>query len=147
MTRLGSQPWCALAAVSILLLGCSDDDAEPSTPGDASTQNGDAPTEPPAVRPDVASPSTWDDAKAWTHLGYDARNHYHHFVDACLGGAKTDCHFGQSGPMTEAILLGTVAVRIPEVELAWDSKSLRLAGDSTANRLLRRTYRAGWRIG
>jgi hypothetical protein len=28
------------------------------------------------------------------------RNHYHHFVDACLGGEKTESHFGQTGPMT-----------------------------------------------
>ena len=33
------------------------------------------------------------------------RNHWHHFVDACLGGEMTESHFGQTGPMTEAILL------------------------------------------
>ena len=26
------------------------------------------------------------------------RNHYHHFVDACLGGEKTESHFAQTGP-------------------------------------------------
>src|SRR3546814_17573761 len=41
------------------------------------------------------------------------RNHYHDFVNACLGGEPTASHFAQSGPMTEAILLGTVAIRAP----------------------------------
>lgn len=31
-------------------------------------------------------------------------------VDACLGGEKTESHFAQTGPMTEAILLGTIAI-------------------------------------
>ena len=48
------------------------------------------------------------------------RNHYHHFVDACLGGEKTESHFAQTGPMTEAILLGTVAIRVPGQRLEWD---------------------------
>jgi hypothetical protein len=34
---------------------------------------------------------------------FENRNHYHHFVDACLGQATTESHFAQTGPMTEAI--------------------------------------------
>ena len=39
---------------------------------------------------------------------FPPRNHYHHFVDACLGQEMTESHFAQTGPMTEAILLGTL---------------------------------------
>ncbi len=46
-------------------------------------------------------------------LKLPTRNHYHHFVDACLGGPMTESHFQQTGPMAEAILLGTVAIRVP----------------------------------
>jgi predicted dehydrogenase len=77
---------------------------------------------------------------------FDQRNHYHHFVDACLGGPMTECHFGQAGPMTEAILLGTVAVRIPDARLAWDAQRMRVLDNPDANRLLRRTYREGWSV-
>jgi hypothetical protein len=45
---------------------------------------------------------------------FPPRNHYHHFVDACLGGDKTESEFAQTGPMTEAVLLGTVAIRVPD---------------------------------
>lgn len=72
------------------------------------------------------------------------RNHYHHFVDACLGGEKTESHFTQTGPMTEAILLGTVAIRVPGEKLTWDSKQMTFKNQPSANRLLKREYRAGW---
>ena len=75
-----------------------------------------------------------------------ARNHYHHFVDACLGGEKTESHFAQTGPMTEAILLGTVAIRAPGALLRWDPRNLRIPGHPEAERLLRRTYREGWEL-
>jgi hypothetical protein len=77
---------------------------------------------------------------------FNERNHYHHFVDACLGGENTESHFAQSGPMTEAILLGTVAARVPDVLLEWDSANLKITNSSEANQLLRRNYREGWQV-
>jgi predicted dehydrogenase len=74
------------------------------------------------------------------------RNHYHHFVDACLGGEKTESHFAQTGPMAEAILLGTVAIRMPGQKLEWGPGSLSFKNQPEANRLLARTYREGWRL-
>jgi predicted dehydrogenase len=75
------------------------------------------------------------------------RNHYHHFVDACLGGEPSESHFGQTGPMTEAILLGTVAIRVPGQKLIWDPARLKIQGAPEANRYLSRTYRDGWHVG
>jgi predicted dehydrogenase len=74
------------------------------------------------------------------------RNHYHHFMDACLGGEKTESHFAQTGPMTEAILLGTVAIRVPGQQLDWDAAHLKFLNHPDAGRYLRRTYRAGWKV-
>jgi predicted dehydrogenase len=74
------------------------------------------------------------------------RNHYHHFVDACLGGERTESHFAQTGPMTEAILLGTVAIRVPGEKLNWDHKALRITNNAGANRFLQRSYRQGWKF-
>jgi predicted dehydrogenase len=74
------------------------------------------------------------------------RNHYHHFVDACLGGEKTESHFAQTGPMTESILLGTVAIRTPGPTLEWDHAGLRVKNVADANRFLRRSYRKGWEV-
>ena len=74
------------------------------------------------------------------------RNHYHHFADACLGEAKNESHFAQTGPMTEAILLGTVAIRAPGVKLDWDAKRMKFPNHSDAERFLRRKYREGWEV-
>ncbi|MDD2600429.1 MAG: Gfo/Idh/MocA family oxidoreductase [Kiritimatiellae bacterium] len=76
----------------------------------------------------------------------EARNHYHHFLDACLGGDMCESYFEQTGPMTETILLGTIAIREPNTLLTWEPVSMRIPNSATANRLLRRTYRKGWEV-
>ncbi len=78
---------------------------------------------------------------------FENRNHYHHFVDACLGGEKTESDFGQTGPMAEAIILGTVAIRVPGETLRWEAKGMRVEGNARAEGYLRRSYRAGWEVG
>jgi hypothetical protein len=75
------------------------------------------------------------------------RHHYHHYVDACLGGAKTESHFAQTGPMTETILLGTIAIRCPGRKLEWDAAAMKFPNCPEAERYLKRTYRAGWEVG
>ncbi len=74
------------------------------------------------------------------------RDHYHHFVDACLGKTKTESHFAQSGPMTEAIILGTVAIRVPQTTLQWDSAKMKFPNHPEAEKLLSRKYRGGWKV-
>jgi hypothetical protein len=74
------------------------------------------------------------------------RNHYHHFVDSCLGGEKTESYFAQSGPMTEAILLGTVAIRVPGKVLEWDSTNMNFHNYPEAEKYLSRKYRKGWEV-
>jgi hypothetical protein len=74
------------------------------------------------------------------------RDHYHHFVDACLGGEKTESHFTQTGPMAEAVLLGTVAIRVPNTLLQWDAANMKIPNLPEAERLLRRSYRKGWEV-
>jgi predicted dehydrogenase len=73
-------------------------------------------------------------------------NHYQNFVVACLGGPKSVSHFAQTGPMTEAILLGTVAIRVPDQLLEWDSVSMKFPNYPDANKYLHRIYRKGWSV-
>ncbi len=73
------------------------------------------------------------------------RNHYHHFIDTILGEAKCESQFcDTAGPMAETILLGTVAIRVPDTELQWDAQNMRIVNSDAANKLLRRQYRQGW---
>jgi predicted dehydrogenase len=77
---------------------------------------------------------------------FEAGNHYHNFVVACLGGPKTESHFAQTGPMTEAILLGTVAIRVPDKLIEWDAVNMKFTNYPEANKYLRRNYRKGWKV-
>lgn len=76
----------------------------------------------------------------------DTRNHYHHFLDAIIGKTKNESYFEQTGPMTEAILLGTVAIRTPDQKLSWDAANLAITNHSGAHKLLKRNYRKGWEV-
>lgn len=76
----------------------------------------------------------------------EERDHYHHFADACLGRTKTESHFAQSGPMTEAIILGTVALRHPGTLLKWDAKRMKITNLPSAEKHLSRSYRKGWEV-
>ena len=74
------------------------------------------------------------------------RNHYHHFAEACLGGEMCESHFTQTGPMTETILLGTVAIRLAGQRLEWDHAKMRVTNSREAAALLKRQYRKGWTV-
>ena len=77
---------------------------------------------------------------------FEAGNHYQNFIVACLGGPTTESHFAQTGPMTEAILLGTVAIREPDKLLKWDSVNMKFPDYPEANKYISRVYREGWSI-
>ena len=73
-----------------------------------------------------------------------ARNHYVSWADACRGEDKTTSHFDYAGPLSETILLGTIAIRIPETSLSWNADKLELVGSPHAQGMLTKTYRSGW---
>ncbi len=74
------------------------------------------------------------------------RNHYHHFIDAIRGQEKNESFFARTGPMTEAILLGTVAIRTPGVKLQWQAQEMKIPNHPAAEQFLSRTYRDGWKM-
>jgi predicted dehydrogenase len=70
--------------------------------------------------------------------------HYHEWIQACKQGTPTESHFGFSGPLTEAVLLGSVAIRLAGEKLRWDSASLKVPNVNEAQELLHYSYRQGW---
>lgn len=68
------------------------------------------------------------------------------WVLACKGeGPRPLCHFGYSGPLTEANHLGNVAYRAGK-KLEWDTKNLRFPNAPEAEKFLGRSYRQGWSL-
>ena len=73
-------------------------------------------------------------------------NHYHLWVDACLGEGKTTAGFDYAGPLTEVLLLGVIANRFPTQRLDFDADKLAITNLPEADRMLRREYREGWTV-
>jgi len=73
-------------------------------------------------------------------------SHWEQFAEACIGKGKTSAGFDYSGPLTEAVLLGSVAVRFPQTTLKWNAAKLQFTNCADANAFVRRTYRKGWEV-
>jgi predicted dehydrogenase len=71
-------------------------------------------------------------------------DHYTQWADACLGEGKTTSHFDYAGPLTEAVLLGTIGIRFPEQALAWDAQALKITNHAEAQAWITKPYRTGW---
>jgi len=100
------------------------------------------------VLPHVGMPQLYPQEKfgAFEIEKVSGSSHYHAWVDAALGGARTTDGFDYAGPLTEAVLLGNVATRVPGVTLEWDSASMRIPNKPEAEKFLRGQYRDGWVI-
>lgn len=73
-----------------------------------------------------------------------SRNHYTTWVDACRGEDIATSNFDFSGPLSETVLLGTVAIRNAGKKLMWDTEALKLTGAPGAQEMLTKPYRKGW---
>lgn len=79
---------------------------------------------------------------------FPARNHYKDFVAAVRGeDVKPIADFYEyGGPLTETVLLGSLASRFPNETLEWDAANLRFTNNKAANGFVRREYRKGWEV-
>ncbi len=114
-----------------------------SLPGSGSVLIGEKGT---LVIPHVAAPKLFPEEKfANVDLPkLSSVDHYVGWADACRGEGKTTSHFGYAGNLTETVLLGTIAIRLPNQSLHWDVDALRFANSEAATALLKKPYRKGW---
>lgn len=77
----------------------------------------------------------------------DSIGHHAEWLNACRDGDPrgTTCHFGYSGPLTETVLLGTVAFRAGEA-LDWDALGLAVTNSRGGQALINKRYREGWSL-
>ncbi|MGH7955540.1 MAG: Gfo/Idh/MocA family protein [Opitutaceae bacterium] len=73
-------------------------------------------------------------------------HHWTLWAEACMNGGKPGANFDYSGPLTESVLLGSVAVRFPKTTLQWNAAKLQFDNEKAANQHVRRTYRKGWEV-
>jgi hypothetical protein len=65
------------------------------------------------------------------------------WINGCKGGKNPGANFAYSGPLTEFVLLGNVALR-SGTGIEWDVKRMKVTNDRAANRFLTKEYRKGW---
>jgi hypothetical protein len=73
-------------------------------------------------------------------------NHQQDWIRACKGGAPASSNFDYSGPLSETVLMGNLAVRFPGRELLWNGEAMEVTNDKDANAYVRREYRDGWHL-
>ena len=69
--------------------------------------------------------------------------HHREWIDACKGGRKAGSNFDFAGPLTEAVLLGNIALRAGKA-LTWNADDMTIPNARDAEKWLKRDYREGW---
>ena len=67
------------------------------------------------------------------------------WIKACKGGTPGGANFEFEGPITEAVLLGTVALRTGK-KLYWDGPGMKVTNAADAQQYVRAEYRQGWTL-
>lgn len=98
--------------------------------------------------PHVSAPKLYPVAKFkdYTLPEREQGHHWTEWAEACMNGGKPGANFDYSGPLTEAVLLGSVAVRFPQTTLQWNGAKLQFENERAANQYVGRSYRPGWNI-
>ncbi len=71
--------------------------------------------------------------------------HYRDWIRAAKGGEPACSNFSISGPFTEWILLGVVALHC-NGKLEWDSAKTRFTNNNEANEYIKPVLRKGWKF-
>ncbi|MFO0951450.1 MAG: Gfo/Idh/MocA family oxidoreductase [Isosphaeraceae bacterium] len=96
--------------------------------------------------PELLPGELHDEAKKVSKSIARSPGHYEEWVNACRGGPRPVSNFDYSGPLTETILLGVLALRAPGRRLEWDSAALRFRNDARLSEHVHIEYRKGWTL-
>ncbi len=93
--------------------------------------------------------------------------HQNNFVEGCLTGSDTSSDFKKSGPLTEAVLMGNLAIKAFQYKkfkpgkksgdwepfeypgrrkILWDGANMKVTNWDMANEWVKGTYRKGWNL-
>ncbi|MCL4179568.1 MAG: Gfo/Idh/MocA family oxidoreductase [Verrucomicrobia bacterium] len=94
------------------------------------------------------------DALSDQHSGQNApprtiprvKNHAWDWLEAIRTRREAGSHFGYGAPLTQAALLGAIAIRFAGQTLRWDDQSARFTNHAEANAFVNPPYRDGWKL-
>ena len=67
------------------------------------------------------------------------------WIEAIKGGPAALSSFDYSGPLTEFVLLGNLAIRAGQ-KIEWDGENMKATNCPSADQFVRREYRKGWEL-
>jgi len=73
-------------------------------------------------------------------------DHYQQWANAIKNTDTATSSFDYAGPLTETVLLGTIAIRFSDETLKWDSENLKFPNKSAADEFVHHAYRKGWEV-
>jgi predicted dehydrogenase len=92
----------------------------------------------------------------------DIDGHQRNWVEACLNGTETSSDFQRSGPLTEAVLMGNLAIKAYQYKernengrgftypgrrkIHWDGEQMNVTNWGKANEWVKGNYRKGWEL-
>jgi predicted dehydrogenase len=74
------------------------------------------------------------------------QGHAWDWIEAIRSGRQAGSNFGYGGPLTQAALLGLIAIRFPGETLYWDDQQMRFTNHEAANAFAAPAYRSGWKL-
>ena len=87
-----------------------------------------------------------EDAKKVPKTMERSPGHYEEWVNGCKTKKRPAASFDYSGPMTESVLLGVLALRVPGRRLEWDSAQLKVKNQPELQPFIQPEYRKGWTL-
>jgi predicted dehydrogenase len=74
-------------------------------------------------------------------------SHEQNWVDACKGKGEATSHFNYSGPFTETVVMGNLAIRAAGRKIEWDGPNMQVTNIPELNEHILPPYRQGWTLG
>ena len=71
-------------------------------------------------------------------------SHEQDWIQGIKNNYMPSSNFDYSGPLTEMVLMGNLAIRVPGKRLLWDGNNMEVTNYPEANSFLKSEYRPGW---
>jgi predicted dehydrogenase len=85
-------------------------------------------------------------AKTLPRVSAGSEGHEQNWIAACKGGPAATSNFDYSGPFTETVVMGNLAIRFPGKKLEWDGVNMKVTNLPEANEFVWPKYREGWQL-
>ncbi|MFC1738054.1 Gfo/Idh/MocA family protein [Planctomycetota bacterium] len=85
-------------------------------------------------------------AKTIERIPGGSDGHEGDWIRACKTGKPACSNFNYSGPVSEAVVLGNLAMRLPYQKLDWDGEKMEITNLPEANKYINEPYRDGWNL-